>query len=234
MRLDKYVSDAMQVSRTDAKKLIVTGKVLVNGQICRKGETQVQSQDSVSVAGQEAVQREEFVYIMLNKPLGVVSASTDKRDTTVTDLVKDSFPRRTLFPAGRLDKTSTGFILLTDDGTFAHAILSPKRHIEKEYLVTLDTPFTQQMQEGFAKGVTLVDGTVLAPAQAFATDNPFEARVILTQGVYHQIKRMFGIYNAGVNQLHRLRMGGLILDQNLDAGQWRKLTLQEKDLIAKR
>lgn len=227
MRLDKYISDAMQISRTDARKLITKASICVNGQVCRKADTQLNTTDQVSCDGQLLGQREEFVYIMLNKPLGVVSASTDKRDTTVVDLLQGSFPRRTLFPAGRLDKTSTGFILLTDDGKFAHEILAPKKHIEKEYLVTIDTPFTPEMQQGFAQGVTLVDGTRLAPAHAEPTDDPYKVKVVLTQGVYHQIKRMFGIYDAGVNELHRLRMGELYLDDTLAPGEWRKLTEQE-------
>ena len=101
----------------------------------------------------------KFVYIMLNKPEGVVSASRDKKDTTVVDLVAADFPRRELFPAGRLDKTSTGFVLLTDDGGFAHDILAPKRHVSKTYTVVIDTPLTEEMRRGFAEGVTLADGT---------------------------------------------------------------------------
>ncbi len=224
----------MQISRTDARKLITKASICVNGQVCRKADTQLSPTDVVSCEGQPLEQREEFVYIMLNKPLGVVSASNDKRDTTVVDLLQGSFPRRTLFPAGRLDKTSTGFILLTDDGKFAHEILAPKKHIEKEYLVTIDTPFTPEMQQGFAQGVTLADGTRLAPATASATEDACKVCVVLTQGVYHQIKRMFGVYGAGVNELHRLRMGELYLDENLAAGEWRKLTVQEIQKICSR
>ena len=233
MRLDKYVSDAMQISRTDARKLIAKGLVQVDGQVCKKGDVQLKGTEKV-LCDQQTMEREEFVYIMLNKPLGVVSASTDKRDTTVVDLLQGSFPRRTLFPAGRLDKTSTGFILLTDNGEFAHKILSPKRHIEKEYLVTLDTPLIPEMQQGFEQGVVLADGTKLAPAKAIPTQDPFQARVILTQGVYHQIKRMFGVYNAGVNALHRMRMGNLFLDETLQPGEWKKLSLHEVQQIAQR
>ena len=151
----------------------------------------------------KALNYQQFVYLMLNKPEGVVSASTDKRDTTVVDLVGDAYPRRQLFPAGRLDKTSTGFVLLTDDGTFAHDILAPKRHVSKTYTVVLDTPLTEQMRTGFAAGVTLADGTALSPAEVTALSaDGLTVRVVLRQGVYHQIKRMFGVYGAGVNSLH--------------------------------
>ena len=171
----------------------------------------------------------------LTKPEGVVSASRDRRDTTVVDLVRSAYPRRELFPAGRLDKTSTGFVLLTDDGAFAHDILAPKRHVPKTYRVTLDTPLPQEMAEGFAAGVTLADGLELSPAQV----TPLSAdgrtvRVVLRQGVYHQIKRMFGVYGAGVNALHREAIGSVWLDDALAPGQWRELTAAEVAEIAVR
>ena len=131
-------------------------------------------------------------------------------------------------PAGRLDKTSTGFVLLTDDGGFAHDILAPKRHVSKTYTVTLDTPLTEEMRTGFAAGVTLADGTALSPAEVTAlSPDGLTVRVVLKQGVYHQIKRMFGVYGAGVNGLHRDAIGGLALDENLAPGQWRELSDDE-------
>ena len=175
---------------------------------------------------------QKYVYLMLNKPEGVVSAAQDKRDTTVVDLVKDAFPRRQLFPAGRLDKTSTGFVLLTDDGTLAHDILAPGRHVPKQYLVTLDTPLTNAMRVGFAAGVTLADGQTLAPAEVKpAGADPCVVRVTLHQGVYHQIKRMFGVFDAGVNALHREVIGPVALDAALVPGQWRELTAEEVNAL---
>ncbi len=167
MRLDKYLAETAQCTRSEAKALLSKGRVQVNGAVCKKGDTQLRETDTVAVDG-KALNYQQFVYIMLNKPEGVVSASTDKRDTTVVDLVGDAYPRRQLFPAGRLDKTSTGFVLLTDDGTFAHDILAPKRHVSKTYTVVLDTPLTEQMRTGFAAGVTLADGTALSPAEVTA------------------------------------------------------------------
>ena len=129
-------------------------------------------------------------------------------------------------------KLFQGLLLLTDDGAFAHRILSPRRHVEKEYLVTLDTPLTPEMCQGFAQGVTLADGQKLAPARAEPVEGePLQARVTLTQGVYHQIKRMFGVYGAGVDGLHRLRMGGLWLDDSLAPGAWRQLSAAELALL---
>lgn len=224
MRLDKYLAETAQCTRSEAKTLLQKGKVTVNGTLCKKGDTQLRETDVVAVEGRPLAYQ-KFVYIMLNKPEGVVSASTDKRDTTVVDLLGDAYPRRELFPAGRLDKTSTGFVLLTDDGGFAHDILAPKRHVFKTYTVTLDTPLTAEMKAGFAVGVTLADGTALSPAEVEAmTPDGLTVRVLLKQGVYHQIKRMFGVYGAGVNALHRDAIGGLALDAALAPGQWRELS----------
>ncbi len=192
---------------------------------------QVSELDAIVLDG-APLARQAFVYLMLNKPAGVVSAATDKRDRTVADLVQGAYPRRALFPAGRLDKTSTGFVLLTDAGEFAHNILSPRRHVPTPYRVELDTPLTAEMAAGFAAGVTLADGTALAPAEVEAlTPDGRAVRVVLRQGVYHQIKRMFGVYGAGVNALHREAIGGVWLDEGLAPGQWRELTADEMEKI---
>ena len=210
MRLDKYLAETAQCTRSEAKALLTKGRVQVNGAVCKKGDTQLKETDTVAVDG-KALNYRQFVYLMLNKPEGVVSASADKRDTTVVDLV-----------------TSTGFVLLTDDGGFAHDILAPKRHVSKTYTVTLDTPLTEEMRTGFAAGVTLADGTALSPAEVTAlSPDGLTVRVVLKQGVYHQIKRMFGVYGAGVNGLHRDAIGGLALDENLAPGQWRELSDDE-------
>lgn len=231
MRLDKYLAQAAQCTRSEARSLLQKGRVSVNGAVCKKADIQLKEGDAVAVDG-APLRWQQFVYLMLNKPQGVVSASTDRKDTTVVDLVAEAYPRRQLFPAGRLDKTSTGFVLLTDDGAFAHEILAPKKHVPKTYLVTLDTPLTEEMQAGFAAGVTLADGQTLAPArvQPVSADG-CTVRVELRQGVYHQIKRMFGVYGAGVNALHREAIGGLLLDKSLAPGRWRELTAQEVEKI---
>lgn len=230
MRLDKYLAERTGMTRSESRKAVTKGRVMVGGMVCRKADTQLDEHtaevalDGTPLAGAY----QAFVYIMLNKPEGVVSASRDKRDTTVVDLVAADFPRRALFPAGRLDKTSTGFVLLTDDGGFAHDILSPRRHVSKTYTVTIDTPLTQEMRTGFAAGVTLADGTALSPAEVTAlSPDGCTVRVVLRQGVYHQIKRMFGVYGAGVNVLHREAIGGLALDAQLAPGQWRELSDEE-------
>lgn len=234
MRLDKYLAERLGIPRSESRKRIAAGAVTVNGTLCRKADTQIDEHTAeVSVNGAPlSGPYEKYVYLMLNKPEGVVSASRDKHDTTVTDLVAQAYPRRQLFPAGRLDKTSTGFVLLTDDGGFAHDILAPGRHVSKEYIVTLDTPLTPAMQAGFAAGVTLADGQTMDPAEAepYGAD-PCVVKVTLHQGVYHQIKRMFGVYGAGVNGLHRTAIGPVALDEGLEPGAWRPLTTEEVEAL---
>lgn len=230
MRLDKYMAERTGMTRSESRKAITKGRVSVGGVICRKADTQLdETTAQVALDGTPlAGAYQKYVYIMLNKPEGVVSASRDKKDTTVVDLVAADFPRRELFPAGRLDKTSTGFMLLTDDGALAHDILSPAHHVEKQYVVTLDTVLTEEMCRGFADGVTLADGETMAPADVQPlSDDKKTVLVSLRQGVYHQIKRMFGMYDAGVNALHRQSIGGVALDAALAPGQWRELTAEE-------
>ena len=236
MRLDKFISENLPCTRSEARTHIQKSRVTVNGVVVKKADAQITGQEEITAAGKALTKREAFVYIMLNKPQGVVSASEGRGDeVTVVDLVKADFPKRQLFPAGRLDKTSTGFVLITDDGVFAHDILAPKRHVPKTYTVTLDTPLTEAMRQGFAAGVTLADGTALSPAEVHPlTPDGLTVQVVLRQGVYHQIKRMFGVYDAGVNALHRTAIGGLALDETLAPGQYRLLTAEEKAAVAER
>ena len=165
MRLDKFTAKALGLSRSQAREAIRAGRILLCGAVCRAPDARVPEGAAVA-CGETPLCAKEFVYLMLDKPKGVVSAAEDARDTTVVDLVREAFPRRNLFPAGRLDKTSTGFVLLTDDGAFAHDILAPGRHVEKVYTVLLDTPLTQEMISGFAAGVQLADGSRMLPALA--------------------------------------------------------------------
>ena len=231
IRLDKFISDAAQVSRQDAKKFLSKGMVSVDGAVVKKGDIKVCDNNIVSING-KVLQYQKFVYIMLNKPKGVVSATEDKNDVTVLDLVKNDYAKRNLFPAGRLDKTSTGFVLLTDDGEFAHNILAPKKHVSMEYIVTLDAPVNDEIIEKFNQGVTLADGTLLKSAVLEKTDEPMVVKVVLKQGVYHQIKRMFGVFDIGVNELHRSHIGGVKLDDSLEGGQYRELTKEELSQIS--
>ncbi len=234
VRLDKFLTQALAITRSQAKELLSKGRVVVDGVVCKKGDTKVSPAQEVTVNGKGVTAAAEYVYLMLNKPEGIVSASRDPRDKTVVDLVAEQFPRRELFPAGRLDKTSTGFVLITDDGAFAHEILHPKHHVPKTYVVGIDTPLTAEMIQGFETGVILADGQTMEPASVKAlSEDGFLVRVQLRQGVYHQIKRMFGVYGVGVNTLHREDIGGIALDKNLAPGEWRQLTEREVQIIRK-
>ena len=234
IRLDKYLAERLGLTRSESRRKIAAGAVAVDGAVCKRPDAKLDENTAqVALEGKPlGGAYEKYVYLMLNKPVGVVSASRDARETTVADLAASAYPRRQLFPAGRLDKTSTGFVLLTDDGALAHDILAPGRHVAKEYLVTLDTPLTPEMSAGFAAGVTLANGQTLAPALAEpAGDDPCRVRVVLRQGVYHQIKRMFGVYGAGVNALHRTAIGGVALDAALAPGDYRELTEPEVETL---
>ncbi|MEG1932430.1 MAG: RNA pseudouridine synthase, partial [Pygmaiobacter sp.] len=191
IRLDRLLSEAAGIPRAEARKLILKGFVQVNEEQVRSIDKKVENTVALRCKG-VLLYHQQQVYIMLNKPKGVVSARMDGRDKTVVDLVKAEFPRRELFPAGRLDKDSTGFVLLTDDGIFAHEILAPRHHVSKTYEVVIDTVLTPQMIAGFEAGVCLADGSKMKPADLFAVPGATNhARVVLHQGVYHQIKRMF-------------------------------------------
>lgn len=230
MRLDKYIALAKGVSRKAAHKLISDSVVRIDGIVCRDAAHKLSSNAAVTYMGEE-LSAESFVYIMLDKPVGVVSASRGAGEVTVVDLVQSAYPSRTLFPAGRLDKASTGFVLITDDGDFAHNILSPRHHVSKTYEVVLDTALTAEMIAGFSQGVCLADGTQLSPAELSGELGSLAVQVVLRQGVYHQIKRMFGVYGAGVNELRRTKIGGLALDKSLGAGGFRAISVAELENI---
>ena len=223
-RLDRLLAEAAGIPRTEARRAILSGQLAADGAVCRRPDQKIEDTAALTLAGRP-LSWQKYVYLMLDKPQGVVSASRDGRDTTVTDLVREQYPRRELFPAGRLDKDSTGFVLLTDDGAFAHALLAPKRHVDKVYQVVLDAPVTPEMLAGFAAGVVLADGAAMLPAGLEADpQDPCRATVVLHQGVYHQIKRMFGVFGAGVCALRRVAIGGVPLDPALGPGGSRPLT----------
>ena len=230
-RLDKLLASQGMLSRREVKELITKGRVTIDGTVEKHPERKVTGEEQIVVAG-ELLRVQRTLTLMLHKPQGVVSAARDARDKTVLELVPPEYRRKELFPAGRLDKDTTGLMILTDDGALAHDILAPAHHVDKQYLVTLDTPLTEEMRGGFAEGVTLADGTALSPAEVEAlTPDGLTVKVRLRQGVYHQIKRMFGVYGAGVNALHRDAIGGLALDPALAPGQWRELSAEEVTAI---
>lgn len=233
IRLDKGIAEQGGHSRKEAGKLITKGLVTVNGTVVRNSATKIdRDSDAVWVNGQPLALR-EHLYLLLHKPAGVVSVSSDPHDKTVVELVPPDLWRKGLFPAGRLDKDTTGMVILTDDGDFAHRILSPKNHIPKTYLATLDIPVTSEMAEGFNAGIQLKGEKGCMPAQLTPVDQ-YTARVTIREGMYHQIKRMFGCYGAKVVTLQRVAMGALLLDPTLPQGGCRELTPAELQLLETR
>ena len=234
-RLDKIIASQGQYSRRDVQKLIKSGLVTVNGVQGRDRGAKIDDESDVISINGEVLKIEKYVYIMLNKPKGVVSATNDGREKTVIDLVPQEYRGRNLFPAGRLDITTTGFVLITDDGDYAHRILSPKNHIEKTYEARLAERVTESQLKAVADGITLKDGTECLPAKLRViedTENPL-VEIKICEGKYHQIKRMFAAAGNGVIELKRTKMGGVTLDPKLSEGECRLLTAEEVELIEK-
>lgn len=230
-RLDKIISSQGLASRKEAGSLIRKGKLSVNG-VCvkdpsKKADTE---NDEINFCG-NAVNFKRFLYIMMNKPRGVVS-STEDGDVTVIDILPEKLRRRGLFPAGRLDKDTLGMMLITDDGHTAHRMLSPASHVPKEYIARLAEPLCEGAEEKFASGLTLGDGYECLPAAVTCTNSDrTQARVVLREGKYHQIKRMFAACGNRVTELERVRIGGLCLDPMLARGESREITAEELEKI---
>lgn len=229
-RLDKVLAGQSTWSRREVRDWIKGGLVTVNGAPVRDpGQKIIQETDRVAVKGREITLRRNL-YLMMDKPAGVVSASRDDGCPTVVDLVPPELKRPGLFPAGRLDKDTTGMVIITDDGALAHRILSPKSHVPKVYLACIDVFITNAMIQGFAQGIPMGEEGVTLPAELVALDLDL-ARVTLREGMYHQIKRMFASYGAKVLELRRVSMGGLVLDGTLGPGGCRELTPRELILL---
>ena len=228
-RIDKIIASQGQYSRSDVKKLINKKQVAVNGEVVKSANVKADPDaDCITVKG-VALNFKRNVYLMLNKPKGYVSATEDRDHQTVLELVPEEFAGRDIFPAGRLDRDTTGLMIITDDGALAHNILAPKKHVQKIYYVELDIPVTEEMARGFAEGVELNDGVCKEAGLEIVGE--YAARVTLKEGRYHQIKRMFGCYGAKVVELHRLTMGNLHLPDDLAVGECRELTEEELKLL---
>lgn len=240
MRLDKLLCEMGFGTRQEVKNIIKKGLVSINGTVVKKPETKVRMEDrklvDTVVCKGQPVQYETYEYYMLNKPAGVVSATTDNLHKTVVELLPQG--RKNLFPVGRLDVDTEGLLLITNDGTLAHNLLSPAKHVDKTYFVETDKPLDDQMQEAFLKGVRIHDRAkdeqmvTLRPAVLKVIDAN-HALVTIQEGKYHQVKRMFAAFGYKVVYLKRVAMGALKLDESLKAGAYRKLTEQELELLRK-
>ena len=232
-RLDKFLSVRSGMSRKEAQKSIKNGEVTVNSEVCRATDFKVDpGTDAIALRGQ-AVCADEHIYIMLNKPAGVVSATEDRHDRTVIDILPPELSRKGLFPAGRLDKDTEGLLIITDDGDFAHRMLSPKKHVEKRYIAQIDGEITEDMIRAFERGITFADGTECQPARLEIVPNSggMSGIVTICEGKYHQVKKMFSVVGRKVVHLQRISIGNLYLDSNLPIGNAKKLTKLDIDAI---
>lgn len=229
MRLDKFLAEAGLGSRKEVKQLIKKGQITVNQQIEKSDKKQVDPEkDRIEYRG-ELLHYQEFYYYVLHKPAGVVSATEDQRDQTVMDLFSAKDYRSDLFPVGRLDKDTEGLLLITNDGKLAHELLSPKKHVEKEYFAEVSGVMTDEDQQKFTEGIFL-DGERTLPAELSIDEVAGETskvRIILHEGKFHQVKRMVKSCGKEVTYLKRIRMGGLTLPQDLAKGKYRLLTEDE-------
>ncbi|MCI9052068.1 MAG: rRNA pseudouridine synthase [Lachnospiraceae bacterium] len=233
MRLDKYLADMGVGTRSQIKEDIKKGKVFVNDMMIKTPELKVLPDSDIIFYDNELISYTKWEYIMLYKPAGVLSATRDKKIPTVLDLLKEK-KRKDLFPVGRLDKDTEGLLFITNDGLLAHQILSPKNHVAKCYYVEVNGSLTQEMIEEFQTGLKLEDGYVTLPSELKILKNmetQAQAEVTIYEGKYHQIKRMFEAVGRSVIYLKRLSMGTLVLDPNLEKGEYRYLTKEEIECL---
>lgn len=229
-RLDKIISATGKKSRREVREMVRQGRVLVDGKPAPAADMKVDPQTAVILLDGEPLGYEKFTYVMLHKPAGVLTATEDRRQETVLDLLPPELRRRALSPVGRLDKDTEGLLLLTNDGQLAHRLLSPKSHVDKVYYARVDGALEPGDIAAFAAGMTLGDGLECLPA-GLEILSPTEALVTLREGKFHQVKRMLAARGKPVLYLKRLFMGRLRLDPALAPGAWRMLTEEERSAL---
>ena len=229
VRLDKLIANITMQTRSDVKKLIRSGRVKINAEVCKVVDYKIDTQKDVLIIDDEEKIIKEKIYLMMNKPSGVISATVDKVDKTVIDIVPQKYKRKDLFPIGRLDKDTQGLLIITNDGEFAHKITSPSKNIFKKYEAKLDGNFTKVMQKSFECGIILKNGEKCKPAytQIIDIDNKI-VQIQICEGKYHQVKRMFASVGLKVLNLERLEIGSLKLDSKLNKGECKELSEIDK------
>ena len=228
MRLDKYLADSSEYTRSEVKNLIKKGQVTVNRNIIKDPGYIVDEDNDICTLGGTVVEYHKYHYIMLNKPEGYVCSSDEKGQHSILELIDEPYRDR-LFPIGRLDKDTTGLLILTDDGPLSHKLLAPKKHVDKEYEIISKEPVTGEMIEKFSEGIDIGDEKMTLPAVMKITDDEYHSNIILHEGRYHQIKRMFEACGNLVLSLNRIRMKNLLLDPKLKRGEYRALTQYETE-----
>lgn len=233
MRIDKLLANMGYGTRKEVKKLLKTGTVLIDGQPAKDPKTQVDPEKNEVVVHGEIVEYKEFIYLMLNKPKGVISATEDTEHETVVDLLAYEHAMFDPFPVGRLDKDTEGFVLLTNDGKLAHELMAPKKHVPKTYIATVRGRVSEEDIAQFKQGVELDDGYVTKPAELIINKQGEISTISLTisEGKFHQVKRMFIAVGKRVTELKRISIGPLQLDEELALGEYRELTEDEVELL---
>lgn len=233
MRIDKLLANMGFGTRKDVKKLLKSGTVLVDGEVVKDAAKHVNpDSQSVSVYGEE-VEYKPYIYLMLNKPKGVISATEDNEHETVIDLLAYEHAMYDPFPVGRLDKDTTGFLIITNDGKLNHELMSPKKHVPKTYFAQIAGVVTEDDVARFKEGVTLEDGYVTKPGELVILESAPVSKIELTitEGKFHQVKRMFEAVDKKVLELKRIQIGGLPLDDRLKEGEYRELTEEELEIV---
>ncbi len=228
LRLDKYLADMGIGTRSEIKDWVRKGRVRINQEICKRPETKVDITRDEVYFDQSMISYRQYLYLMLHKPAGVVSATTDNVSRTVLDLIEDTQGKE-LFPVGRLDKDTEGLLILTNDGDLAHRLLSPRKHVDKVYFAKVSGSVTTEDQEAFLQGVQIEEDYITLPAKLhiLKSGDISEIELTIQEGKFHQVKRMFEAVGKEVIYLKRLSMGGLSLDPSLAPGEYRELTEKE-------
>ena len=230
MRLDKFISGQLPgMTRSRVRELLRSKRVTLDGVPATDGQLKIDPETAAVAVDGEPVPYRRFLYIVMNKPSGVVTAVRDSLSQTVMELLPEKLRRQGLFPAGRLDKDTEGLLLITDDGELCHRMLSPGAHVEKEYAVGLSKSLPKDAAGLFKSGIVLEDGTRCRPAELIPGGDPLSCRVLLTEGRYHQVKRMIAAAGSGVTSLKRVRIGGLLLPEGLPPGE----SIELEEAVAK-
>ncbi len=232
-RLDKLLASTGRWSRSEVKRLVREGRVLANGHAAASAEEKYDGEAVLLTVDGEEVRLRRFVYLMLNKPAGVVSATSGRDGKNVLDLLPEEYRRRGLFPVGRLDKDTVGLLLLTDDGALAHELLSPKKHVDKQYYARVTGELDGDDRAAFAEGMDLGGGFRCLPAELRILSSGAESEALVTvrEGKFHQVRRMFSKRGKYVFYLQRVAMGPLRLDESLAPGEWRELSAAEEKML---
>lgn len=227
MRLDKFISNMGLASRREIKTYHKKGEILVNGVNATAPDMQIDENKDIVFFRGERIQYNKYIYVMLNKPSGWLSATDDRKDKTVLDLLDERHRKMGLFPVGRLDKDTEGLLILTNDGELCHKLLSPKHHVPKKYYVRSEKPVDDLTAQAFSEGVIIEGGYKTLPAKLELTDTERESYITICEGKFHQVKQMYKAVSNSVVYLERVEFGAIKLDRSLKRGEWRYLSQEE-------